>query len=59
MNISKSLLEGMEEVRSSGQVNMMDKRGVVQVLESLGYYDEAEDIQNCNPDEYFSVLESM
>lgn len=42
-------------VRKTGVVNMIDKRGVADVLGQLGYYDEAEYI-TANKSNYLVLL---
>lgn len=53
--IEDRVLEALEEVRATGEVNMMDRRGVAAGAQRLGYGEEALWLLE-NRDSYLRVL---
>ena len=53
IQVTKEVLEGIEAVRDTGQANMFDWRGVVQVADALGF-DEAATWIALNSRDYFA-----
>lgn len=49
------IAKAIAEVRKTGKVNMFDRRNVVDVMQNLGYYEEAEYIID-NKDKYIDLL---
>jgi len=39
VKVSSKVLEGLEAVRSSGQINMLDRPGVQKIAHDMGYHD--------------------
>lgn len=42
-----TIAKHIAEVRSTGQVNMLDRLGVVSILITLGHYETADYLYNC------------
>jgi len=41
IEVPNDILEAIEEVRSTGDINMLDRKGVIDLLVTLGYYKAA------------------
>ena len=58
MNQENRLLEGIQAVKSSGRANIFDKRTTAIIVESYGYLEEAEQLQNMRYSQYHFFLEN-
>lgn len=56
--ITLGLIEDINEIRLSGEVNMLDRDGVQMIANDMEYYDLVVWIQN-NQDHYMTLLRSM
>ncbi|MEB3102876.1 DUF5049 domain-containing protein [Ferviditalea candida] len=52
VKVTKNVLDGLEAVRSSGMVNMLDTSGVIRCAEKLGFAETANWIRE-NKDAYW------
>ena len=56
MDQEDRLLEGLQAANSSGRTNIFDKRTTAIIVESYGYLEEAEQLQNMRYSQYHFFL---
>lgn len=57
MEIDKEIIRQIKAVRDSGLVNMMDKKGVLKVADSLQYYELVGFLEVADNKQYLELLE--
>jgi len=55
----EQILEGLKKVRESGEVNMLNRKGVQRVANDLGFYDLVVFIEDYDARDYMEMLKLL